>query len=133
MSEISLQQLDEYVNKLIDAKVNNAMTQINKTIDGKLFNWNGTQIPLNADMNNYTTPGVYNCASNSVVETLANPPPSLIAFVMLVLPMFPGNTTAGTFQTQFVITHLGLIHVRYYSGWDPIGWSEWQTINPVKA
>ena len=133
MSEISLQQLDDYVNKLIDAKINNAMTQINKTIDGKLFNWAGTAIPLNANLDNYTTPGVYNCAANATVQTLINPPPSLNAFVMFVLPMSPTMTTTGSFQTQFVITFTGKIHIRYYGDWDPAGWKEWQTIDPVKA
>lgn len=154
MSEVNLASLDEHINSLIDAKiaalnvdsridskvavVDARVTAVDTRIDSrvdslynqikdKLFNWAGTQIPANSNLDNYTTPGVYNVDANATVVTLANPPPSKSAFVLLVLPMSPYDTHSGTFQIQFAICFDGPMHTRYYQDWPTYGWTQWKT------
>lgn len=67
-----------------------------KTTDARLSDrrdFKFTTIPENADLNSYTTPGVFNCPSNLWVATLKNCP-TTSAFSLLVLP----TTSAGVLQ-----------------------------------
>jgi|GEM_PF-5039412 len=86
-----------------------------------------TTIPLNADLNNYTLPGMYYCPQNVIVATIKNCPTGF-AFSLLV------ERHAGHKQTltEFVISKNPKIWYRNcYTG----TWGEWKEIattdNPV--
>lgn len=77
----------------------------------------GTEIPENADLNDYTTPGVYYCPSAAIAGTLTNAPASN-AFKLIV-----GRTVLSTRFFQIAILNVSgpVIWKRYYNG----SWSAW--------
>lgn len=69
------------------------------------------QIPENADLNNYTTPGCYGVGSNSTTETIANIPVKLAG--RLYVAIANGGTESSSYQyieQKYVPLHYGLIH-----------------------
>ena len=69
----------------------------------------GTEIPKNADMNDYTTPGNYFCRSTSNAGTLLNCPASF-AFVLKV---FFGTGLGYPIQ-EFIPLQGNVVYTRYY-------------------
>ena len=76
-------------------------------------------IPANADLNDYTIPGMYYCPSNATVETMSNAPIAN-AFALFV------ELHAGVTQT---LTTYGTVNMKvykrnYYNG----SWGAWRTL-----
>lgn len=78
-----------------------------------------TYIPENADLNDYTTSGMYYCGSNAVVQTMSNCP-TTNAFSLLV------EHHAGAKQTltEYYITNPRTWFRNYYNG----NWGSWYSI-----
>lgn len=83
----------------------------------------GTAIPSNADLNTYTTPGVYN-APVAVASTLTNSNITTVGVKLIVMPM------VGTTLMQIEIANYDncIIAVRFYNG---STWAGWRRITPV--
>ncbi|MCC8144234.1 MAG: pyocin knob domain-containing protein [Tannerellaceae bacterium] len=62
--------------------------------------WDAENIPANADLNDYTIPGIYKCTMNVTAKTLTNSPIEK-AFSMIILQ---GPTNATTCN-QFLVTY----------------------------
>lgn len=77
---------------------------------------NATNIPANANLNSYTTPGLYYCPANATVATMSNKPTNN-AFFMLV------GRHAGTSQmlVEYMTSGFKVYMRNYYSG----AWGEW--------
>lgn len=77
---------------------------------------NATNIPANANLNSYTTPGFYYCPANATVATLGNKPTSN-AFFMLV------GKHAGTHQllVEYMASGFKVYMRNYYSS----TWGAW--------
>ena len=84
---------------------------------GALDLYEGTVIPENADLNDYTTPGVYYCQTASIAGTLTNAPAGN-AFKLIV-----GRTVLSTRFFQIAILNVSgpVIWKRYNNG----SWSAW--------
>lgn len=80
-----------------------------------------TNVPQNADMNNYNQNGLYYNGANAQVQTMQNTP-SKSAFFMLVF-MAGGRPS----QVWFDYDGAGL-YMRYYQDWDPKGWGVWKRL-----
>lgn len=85
-----------------------------------------TEIPSNADMNDYKTPGIYRTTNNSIAVTIINGPASLggKTYTMVVLP---GIQNGRAFQIIFVNALASgntSIYVRSYS----TSWSGWYSL-----
>ena len=77
-------------------------------------------ISENADLNNYKTPGLYICKSNSIVATLSNCPTET-AFIMKIT-----GDTSDWIKQELSLYNSVSIYTRDYHTWDPSGWSSWQ-------
>ncbi len=77
---------------------------------------NATNIPANANLNSYTTPGLYYCPSNAAVATMSNKPTNN-AFFMLV------GKHAGTCQVlvEYMTSGFKVYMRNYYNG----TWGAW--------
>lgn len=82
----------------------------------------GTAIPSNADLNTYTTPGVY-YATLAVAATLTNSNITTVGFKLIVMPH---NT--GLCQIELAQFDNCVIALRYYNG---STWAAWKRITPV--
>mgnify|MGYP003292715789 CR=1 FL=1 len=87
-----------------------------QTIEQQLLSNGWVEIPENADLNNYMTPGLYVCGSNSTVATLKNCPTST-AFELIITPR----------HTRQHLRHYNAPgeFVRYYQTWGETGWKSW--------
>lgn len=83
----------------------------------------GTAIPSNADMNTYTTPGVY-YATTAVASTLTNANITTVAFKLIVMPM----TGSDLIQIHMADFDNCIIAMRRYNG---STWSGYRRITPV--
>ena len=62
--------------------------------DTDLFS--GTPIPSGANLNDYTTPGIYICSSSQTAETILNLPETIASgFTLLVLPVNPSSNVVN--------------------------------------
>lgn len=86
----------------------------------------GRRILANADLNDYTTPGNYNCPLNVDVATFTNGPPSNAAGALVVLRS--GSSAVIQFWHGFDDDGTGakIYRRRLYSG----SWSAWKLMNP---
>ncbi len=77
---------------------------------------NATNIPANANLNSYTTPGLYYCPANATVATMSNKPTNN-AFFMLV------GKHAGTFQmlAEYMTSGFKVYIRNYYNS----AWGAW--------
>lgn len=88
----------------------------------------GTSIPASADLDSYSTPGVYFCSRSQDVGTITNKPAAVTAaFKLLVIP-----TTASNRYTQIIIdnTATGSIYIRKTT---TAGLSGWFSLNVTAA
>ena len=83
----------------------------------------GDAIPSNADMNTYTTPGVY-YATTAVASTLTNANITTVAFKLIVMPM----TGSDIMQIHMADWDNCIIAMRRYNG---STWSGYRRITPV--
>lgn len=84
------------------------------------------RIPASADLNTYTTEGLYYCPLNSDVTTITNRPPTGMAFSLLV------ERTAGTKQTLTTYMTTGWttwVRNNYTTSWGP--WVRVQGEDPL--
>lgn len=89
------------------------------------------EIPANADLNDYKTPGVYYCPSNSTVATLANVPCPVAFSLQVYATIISSSEVVGcrqilmSYQTGVESEHTNRIWTRaFYSG----GWTDWYQI-----
>lgn len=106
-------------SKKIKSKTNDlyAAGDTYATVNPRVQNLEGVEIPEGANLNSYTTVGTYYAGSSSRAASLSNKPVG-VAFTMFVLP---------SVTTQVVVTYNGSIYKRYYSGGS---WSTWQVFSP---
>lgn len=62
----------------------------------------GTNIPENADLNDYTTPGVYHCSSSTTAQTLSNTPHTTTNFKLIVCTV--GSSDTANYIFQIILT-----------------------------
>lgn len=85
----------------------------------------GTAIPSNANMNTYTTPGVY-YATTAVASTLSNANITTVAFKLIVMPMVGSDVM----QIHMADWDNCVIAMRRYNG---STWSGYRRITPVSV
>jgi len=87
-----------------------------------------TEIPLNADLNNYITVGAYKSTSASVTDTLTNCPLTGAGFKLIVEKNHGDQRYTQTIHSNTLTSQ---IFVRTYTG----SWGEWQkmVLTPVSA
>lgn len=78
-------------------------------------------IPKNADLNSYTTPGVYSCQSAEIAATLSNCPFATGAFVLTVRAVADTTTVTQTIE-GCCLTSTCLVWHRAYVGGSFGGW-----------
>lgn len=128
LSSFSVTATAEEINKLdgltattaelnyVDGVTSNIQTQLND----KLSLSGGTAIPSNADLNTYTTPGVYIAGGSSVANSLINPPFTSSGFKLIVIDGYISGRVI-----QFAVGNGNNWWHRYYSG---SSWTEWAVI-----
>lgn len=77
-------------------------------------------IPKNADLDDYTTPGVYGVIDSTYAATIANTPTTARGYMLTVLQVCASSGSA--YFTQFATTYMGTTYARYK---DSSGWSSW--------
>ncbi|MDE7098322.1 MAG: hypothetical protein K2O60_04175 [Ruminococcus sp.] len=82
----------------------------------------GKVIPNGADLNNYTTTGVYNCLNRGSSETLINNPYKLRGFRLEVVQTTAASTS---FITQRLYPNAGEDGVFFLRRWDGVGVGNW--------
>ena len=87
----------------------------------------GTEIPANADLNAYTTPGVYRCVDGTRAGTLLNSPTSSAGFRLDVL-----STSSAGYLAQRAIINGGAESLRYYN-YAAGTWTDWSSVAFVDA
>ena len=87
----------------------------------------GTEIPANADLNAYTTPGVYRCVDGTRAGTLLNSPTSSAGFRLDVL-----STSSAGYLAQRAIINGGTESLRYYN-YAAGTWTDWSSVAFVDA
>ena len=83
----------------------------------------GTEIPSNADLNTYKTPGVY-YATYAVAQTLSNSQFTTTGIKLVVMPLY----STLLWQIEFVAYDNCKIALRYYNG---STWAAWKVISPA--
>lgn len=82
----------------------------------------GTAIPSSADLNNYTTIGIYYCSSSTVAASLLNAPSTSAGFKLIV--MYQGSTTQ--IRQIAIYQATDLIYERFRNSSDT--WGAWQRL-----
>lgn len=95
----------------------------------------GSELPSGADLNKYTTPGMYYCRSSEVALTLLNRPTSVGSFILIVLGTEIENDqiSVTSFPLQILITSaFGSIYTRgkenTNNSSDPFSDSTWKYV-----
>ena len=89
-------------------------------------------IPANADLNNYRTPGVYICPQNSTVATLSNTPTDQAFSLQVYKTVYTVGGDEGcrqilmTYNSSYAAEGTGRIWIRSYYKSD--GWGDWSQI-----
>ena len=85
------------------------------------------------DLNNYTTPGVYNCSSATVAATLSNKPSAVTTgFKMVAVPAGYGQFVS--YGLQIILMGSGSIVPRIYLRSSLNGsWSSWRSIDTTEV
>jgi len=96
------------------------------------------EIPSNADLDSYTTPGVFAVASNSVAATLSHCPSTQGGRLTVVSALGSRYTDSSQwiYLRQIYETHNGLVYHRpgiSSSGFSGLSWSDWSLIYGVDA
>ena len=110
--------------------IGNVVLSVNKTYPDNAGNVNTyyrTQIPENADLNNYSTPGLYRCKLNVTANTLSNCPTGGTAFLMDV----SDNTAEGGWVQQRIIAYNG--SGEWIRQNDNGSWSAWTRVGTSVA
>ena len=94
----------------------------------------GTEIPANADLNNYTTVGVYQCLLDSTAQTISNTPYSdtqRTAFKLIVLALRKSQNVMQIF-IPYISNHYGMAGKIAYRTYDS-SWGQWNHIASTEA
>lgn len=91
----------------------------------------GTEIPTGADLNNYTTPGVYRCVSADIGSSLLNCPINN-AFVLIVDASIGGNYILQTIKHYSMTAHGQPLELRRNREWN-LDWIDWRPTAGVDA
>lgn len=86
--------------------------------------FNGNNILANEDLNNYTTPGIYKCPSDTTVRTLTHCPTNY-AFNLIVLRETNQNAVRQILSIYNHSSNANNIWVRNYYAPASVQWSEW--------
>lgn len=87
----------------------------------------GTTIPSNSNLNNYTTPGLYVCASATVASTLSNAPSVGSAFLLEVR-----YTNANTRYRQTIYSNNATAD-EFFRVYGASGWVGWRKVTTTSA
>lgn len=104
-------------------------------MDERIFDigngFNAIEIPANADLNTYTTPGVYNAESDTIARTISNMPTSgdsRVAFSLEVIRISKGKDSFCQRVTYYVPRESSPVFVRTKIG----SWGSWSMVFNTK-
>ena len=120
------------INSVLKNKPNSADVYTKTDINNKYFitALSGTSIVKNTDLNDITSPGVYNILSGAVAKTCLNTPGLLIANCRLEVFFSSGNNSNNTFLAQRLYQNaVGALYVWIRSMTTVGTWSPWHLLN----
>ena len=121
MTKINFVNLPNTTTPLNATNMNAIQTNAENAINSiDTLNINGTVIPQNSDLNNYTTPGVFYSQTGTISATLSNTPVTNAAFKMIVEYL---HNTSRIRQTIYVNNTTSDTYVRTFSSSQ--SWGEW--------
>ena len=111
---------------VITVGTNVALTNVGEIVKNSAVLSNGTEIPENADLDTYTTPGVYYSPTAARSATLSNSPTTTSGFKLLV--MHAGYSYDVNFKTQILINGASAIAMIWMRTGLNGAWQSWNCL-----
>lgn len=120
------------INATLKNKANSADVYTKTDVDNKYFmtGLRGTSLPENTDLNDITSPGVYNIINASTARTCLNTPGLLISNCRLEVFFSTGDSASNTFLIQRLYQNTVLNLYTWIRSMTTAGtWSPWHLLN----